>query len=50
MEDDDDIGWKEVNVWMVACSLEVSSLRAIITVYYHTKDDLRLGKIGIHIM
>ena len=37
-DDDDDVGWKEVNFWVVSCSLEDDSTRAVITMYYHTKE------------
>ena len=37
-DDDDDLGWKEVNFWVVSCSLEVGSIRALITVHCHTKE------------
>ena len=46
-DDDDDVGWKEVNFWVVSCSLEDGLIRAVLTVHYHTKEPLRLVKIEV---
>ena len=35
-DDDDDVGWEEVNFWVVSYSLEVGLTRAVITVHYQS--------------
>ena len=37
-EEDDDVGWKEVNFWLLSCSLEDGLVRAAIVAHYHTKE------------